>query len=95
MSGLLLASKCTITPKNLTMLKSNLPELDLHNTPHQEVEHKVVEFINFLEPPFKIITGKSEKMREIVCNIIEKYGWSYHNEYFYNYGCIVIIEGKI
>ena len=77
------------------MLKANLPELDLHNTPHEEVEYKVIEFINFLEPPFKIITGKSEKMRQIVCNIIKKYGWAYHDEYFYNYGCIVIIGGEI
>lgn len=90
-----LVSQCMTIQKKLIMLKSNLPELDLHDTPHEEVEHKVIEFINFLEPPFKIITGKSEKIREIVCNIIKNYGWSYHNEYFYNYGCIVIIEGNI
>ena len=72
-----------------------MPILDLHHLSHEEVVEKVIDFINFLEPPFKIITGKSDKMRELVCNVVEQYGWHYHDEYYQNYGCLVITEKEI
>lgn len=72
----------------------NFPTLDLHHLPHEQVEDIVVDFVNFLEPPFRIITGKSEKMRNIVIDIIKDYGWSYHEQYYDNYGCLVIMENK-
>jgi len=70
----------------------NIPTLDLHHLSHKQVKDIVVNFINFLDPPFQIITGKSEKMRQIVIDIIEDYGWTYHQQYFDNYGCLVIME---
>ena len=75
-------------------MRDNLPTLDLHHLPHQEVIDVVIEYVNFLDPPFQIITGKSEKMRDIVIKIIEDYGWTYHDQYFDNYGCLVIMENN-
>ena len=69
-----------------------MPTLDLHNLYHHEVEKYVTEFINFLDPPFKIITGKSEKVRSIVIEIIKRYDWTHHDEYYQNYGCLIIME---
>ena len=48
----------------------NIPTLDLHHLSHVQVKDILVNFINFLDPPFQIITGKSEKMRQIVIDII-------------------------
>jgi len=75
-------------------MKDNLPTLDLHHLPHKQVIDVVTEYINFLDPPFQIVTGKSEKMRNIVIEIIKDYGWTYHEQHFDNYGCLVIMEGK-
>tara|TARA_Y100001938_G_C8037636_1_gene404278 strand:+ start:180 stop:407 length:228 start_codon:yes stop_codon:yes gene_type:complete len=74
-------------------MKDNLPTLDLHHLSHKEAGDIVIDYINFLDPPFQIITGKSEKMRNIVIEIIKDYGWAYHDQYFDNYGCLVIMEG--
>lgn len=71
-----------------------MPTLDLHNLYHYEIEKHVTEFINFLDPPFRIITGKSGKVRSIVIEIIERYDWTCHDEHYQNYGCLVIMEGK-
>jgi hypothetical protein len=46
--------------------------LDLHNILHKDVEREVLQFINWEDPPFKIITGKSDRMREIVRKNFEK-----------------------
>ena len=42
--------------------------LDLHNVLHKDVENKVLSFINWEDPPYKIITGQSSKMQELVKN---------------------------
>ena len=76
-------------------MPKRLPTLDLHHLSHEEAEKKIIEFINFLEPPFKIITGKTAEMRKIACDIVTEYGWYYHDEYYYNYGCIVVMKEDI
>jgi 16S rRNA G966 N2-methylase RsmD len=83
---------CTITLKNSM---NNLPTIDLHHLSHEEAEKSILDFINYIDPPFQIITGKSEKMRQVVIDIIKDYGWSYHNQYFHNYGCLVILEDTV
>ena len=52
-----------------------LRSLDLHGTQHADVEEKVKSFLNFVELPCKIITGKSDKMKSLVQEIVYEYGW--------------------
>jgi hypothetical protein len=33
--------------------------IDLHGTKHEEAEDRLVEFVVFNEPPFRIVTGNS------------------------------------
>lgn len=56
-----------------------MKELDLHNTRHHEVQRKVDQFIyeNMNSMPVKIITGYSERMREIVIDTVKDYGYNY------------------
>ena len=49
--------------------------LHLHMGRHNKVEEKVRSFLNFVELPCTIITGKSEKMQHIVKQIVSEYGW--------------------
>lgn len=71
-----------------------MKSLDLHNTLHKDVESAVLQFINWEEPPYKIITGQSSKMREIVKKILKNNNLHWINENFNNYGCLVILESK-
>tara|TARA_B100000700_G_scaffold323061_1_gene426028 strand:+ start:130 stop:570 length:441 start_codon:yes stop_codon:yes gene_type:complete len=50
--------------------------LDLHKVRHQDVSEKVRKFLNFVELPCTIVTGKSSKMKEIVKEVVKEYGWS-------------------
>jgi len=65
--------------------------LDLHGKRHEDVDRLVENFILLSEVPSKIITGNSNKMKEIVTTVIERYGfdWKYDVP---NYGCIIVIE---
>ena len=55
--------------------KSNI--LDLHGTRHDEAERLVENFILLKEPPLSIITGNSDKMREIVEYVCKRYDIHY------------------
>ena len=50
--------------------------LDLHSTKHKEADEKIRNYLNFVELPTEIITGDSEKMRQILIKIVEEYGWT-------------------
>lgn len=56
-----------------------MKELDLHHTRHHEVQRKVDQFLyeNMNNMPVKIITGYSERMKEIVIDTIKDYGYRY------------------
>ena len=54
--------------------------LDLHGVKHEAAADHIREFLNFVELPCKIITGKSEKMSAIVRNIVKEYDWICYNE---------------
>tara|TARA_Y100001938_G_C7891208_1_gene329880 strand:+ start:403 stop:624 length:222 start_codon:yes stop_codon:yes gene_type:complete len=71
-----------------------MKSLDLHNVLHKDVEREVLQFINWEDPPFKIITGKSHKMREIVQKILQKRDLYWIDENFNNYGCLVVLESN-
>ena len=48
--------------------------LDLHGIRHDDVERLVENFVLLNEPPLTIITGNSDKMRDIVLVALNKYG---------------------
>ena len=52
-------------------------QLDLHNMTHDEAQRQVENFILLNEPPLSIITGNSDKMREIVTYLCAKHKISY------------------
>ena len=66
--------------------------LDLHGAKHEMVEEKVKSFLNFVELPCRIVTGNSTKMKEIVKEIVAKYGWFSHEESIENPGTLVVME---
>jgi DNA-nicking Smr family endonuclease len=55
-----------------------MKELDLHGLKHLEVEDEVENFILSYQPPFRIITGKSDEMRRMVKNMLEYYEYVYY-----------------
>ena len=65
--------------------------LDLHGKRHEDVDRITENFILLSEVPAKIITGNSNKMKEIVTEVIERHGfdWKYDTP---NYGCLIVIE---
>ena len=70
----------------------NLETLDLHRIKHADVEERVCKFLNWTEPPCRIITGKSSEMRTIVEKIVDRYGYACYTESALNYGSLLIVE---
>tara|TARA_Y100001963_G_scaffold62619_1_gene87363 strand:- start:404 stop:613 length:210 start_codon:yes stop_codon:yes gene_type:complete len=46
--------------------------LDLHGVRHTEVDRIVENFILLNEPPMRIITGNSDKMIELVIEVLDR-----------------------
>ena len=69
-----------------------LETLDLHLTRHARAEEKVRSFLNFADLPARIITGKSQQMRDITISIVKEYGYDYDFESAYNFGALIIDE---
>ena len=66
--------------------------LNLHGTKHCEVDEKVRAFLNFVELPCEIITGKSSEMKKIVEDIVREYDWTCQEQDSYNTGTLVVTE---
>ena len=49
-----------------------MKELDLHKVRHSEVDRLVENFVLLNEPPMRIITGNSDRMRELVEKTLNK-----------------------
>ena len=64
-------------------------QLDLHGMRHDEAERQVENFILLNEPPLSIITGNSDKMREIVEYLCAKHKISYER---WDWGEITILK---
>ena len=47
--------------------------LDLHGVKHEDVDILVENFVLLNEPPIKIITGNSERMTELVLNVLSRH----------------------
>ena len=47
--------------------------LDLHRVKHEDVDRLVENFVLLNEPPIKIITGNSERMTELVLDVLNRH----------------------
>lgn len=68
-----------------------MKELDLHGLSHLEVEDKIENFITMHQAPFRIITGNSEKMREITERILNEHKCVFYTP-AHNAGEIIAID---
>ena len=68
-----------------------MKELDLHGISHYDVKDVVENFILMNDTPFRIITGYSEKMRNLTKNMLDKHKFKYYTP-AYNPGEIVVIN---
>ena len=66
-----------------------MQELDLHGHSHYEVESIVENFVLLNQPPTRIITGNSNRMRNIVMQILDEHNIKYYVP-FHNQGEIII-----
>jgi len=66
-----------------------MKELDLHGISHYDVKDVVENFILMNDTPFRIITGYSERMRNLTKNILDKHKFKYHTS-AHNSGEIII-----
>tara|TARA_A100001391_G_scaffold167754_1_gene128187 strand:- start:21 stop:221 length:201 start_codon:yes stop_codon:yes gene_type:complete len=48
-------------------------KLNLHGVKHEDVDRLVENFVLLNEPPIKIITGNSERMTELVLNVLSRH----------------------
>jgi len=73
-------------------MKYKLPELDLHGIYHIEVESLVNKFLedNQDNLPVLIITGNSDKMKEIVRKVIEERNLEMRIKSHYNLGSFIV-----
>ncbi len=68
--------------------------LDLHSTRHSEVDEKLRKFLNFVELPAFVLTGNSEKMKNIVEKVVTQYGWHCTTDPS-NTGRVMIFENSV
>ena len=47
--------------------------LNLHGIKHEDVDRLVENFVLLNEPPMKIITGNSERMTELVLDVLNRH----------------------
>lgn len=70
-----------------------MKSIDLHGVKHADVQRKLDKFfwqmIQENRKEFKVITGFSDKMKSIVRNVCNDYGFIY-NEEIYNKGSLII-----
>ena len=73
-------------------MKYKLPILDLHGIYHREVDKLVHTFLNdhMNNLPVEIITGNSERMKDIVKEIIESYKLEMQIKSHYNLGSFIV-----
>ena len=56
----------------------NMKELDLHGLKHYYVKDTVENFILLNDTPFRIITGRSDKMIELVSSTLKKHRFKFY-----------------
>lgn len=72
-----------------------MKELDLHGITHEEVWDIVENFVlmNSEELPLRIITGYSDRMKEIVHGVLDSYEYVYETP-AHNGGEIVVLQDR-
>jgi hypothetical protein len=66
--------------------------LDLHGMYHDTVERHVENFVLLNESPLRIITGNSDKMKEIVVTVLTEHDFKYYPENYTNFGSLIVID---
>ena len=66
--------------------------LDLHGVKHEDVEAQVVDFAYKTRTPFKIITGNSRRMKDLVRQVLSRFELHSYDESDYNLGALIVIE---
>ena len=56
-----------------------MKKLDLHGIKHEDVDRLVENFVLLNNPPLTIITGNSDRMRQIVVNTLMNHQINYEN----------------
>ena len=69
--------------------------LDLHGMYHDAVERQVENFVLLNESPLRIITGNSDKMKEIVVNVLTEHEFQYYPENYTNFGSLIVVDKTI
>lgn len=72
-----------------------MKELNLHGLVHDDVWDIVENFVlvNSDELPLRIITGNSERMKEIVQGVLDSYDYAYETP-AHNGGEIIVLQDK-
>jgi hypothetical protein len=68
--------------------------LDLHGIKHAEVQKIVEDYVleNQSDCPLKIITGNSDRMKDLVKSMLDLHGFNYHDGDYYNRGYIDVLN---
>lgn len=67
-------------------------QLDLHRIRHEEVDILVENYIFLNELPIEIITGNSDRMQEIVIDVLERNNFEYTIGDYVNRGYITVLK---
>ena len=54
-----------------------LKQLDLHGVRHEDVDRLVENFVLLNNPPIRIITGNSNRMTELVVDVLDRHDITY------------------
>lgn len=68
--------------------------LDLHGIQHAEVESQVIDFAYKTEAPFKIVTGNSRRMKDLVIQVLTRFELHAYEESDHNLGALIVVERR-
>ena len=68
-----------------------MKELDLHGVSHYHVQDTVENWVLMNEPPLRIITGNSDKMKELVHKVLTTHKMKYYSP-VHNPGEIIVLR---
>lgn len=67
-----------------------MKELDLHGLKHYDVKDVVENFVLMNDTPFRVITGNSDRMRELVQKVLTEHKFKFYTP-AHNSGEIIVI----
>ena len=81
--------------KKIEPKRFGIKSLDLHGVMHYQAHDVIEDFILMTpDPVFKIITGNSNTMLELVVEVLRDYSFKYEYESWSNLGAITAYEDK-